>query len=185
MRRLALIALLIAVVSSAGLAADDHPVLVYPCPLADAPPTIDGVLGDAAWTGAPLVSGFTLYNKPEVMAVQTAWRATYDSERLYIGIQCAEPLAEDLAPHKTARDNHDLFGNEAVEVFLEPNHDHANYYQLAFSVGGGVWDSLKSDTVWNADIASGFLKLSAVNLACASAMIASRCLLSLRGDVRK
>jgi hypothetical protein len=110
------------------------------------------VLDDACWSEAPLVSGFVLYNEPTTVEVQTAFRVTYDADRLYFGVQCAEPRADDLGLRKTARDNHDMFGDETVEIFIEPEHDHANYFQLAFSVGGGVWDSRKSATVWNADL---------------------------------
>jgi hypothetical protein len=122
---------------------------LYPCPRADAPPVLDGVLDDPCWDAAPLVSGFTLYDKPVEVEVQTAVRVTYDDASLYFGVACAEPLSQKLAPVKAPRDTHAIFGGEAVEVFVDPKHDHTGYFQFAVSDGSGLWDSRGSDPTWN------------------------------------
>lgn len=154
-RTIACIALLVGLALPACIAQDDFPILVYPAPEAKTPPKIDGLLNDACWEDAPLVSGFTLYNKPVAAQVQTALRVTYDREFVYFAVRCTEPLSDEVSPQKTARDNHNIFREETVEFFIDPRHDHTDYYQFAVSVGGGLWDSKKSNSVWNADIKAG------------------------------
>lgn len=148
------------VAAGVALAADDYPILVYPCPLAKQPPTIDGKLDEACWSGsdaqgqeAPLVSGFTFYNKQQLVDVQTAFRLLHDDKALYVGVRCEEPLAKRLTQSPPSfRDDHPgVFGGEAIELFLDPFHDHANYYQIAVSLNGTLFDGKGTDTTWNSD----------------------------------
>lgn len=145
--------LLLSTASCAVLAGDDYAILVYPCPLAKEPPKIDGRLDEACWQEAPLVSAFTYYNKQELVDVQTAFRLLHDEKALYVGVRCDEPLAKRLSqPPPSRRDDHPaVFGNEALELFIDPFHDHANYYQIAASLSGTTYDGRGSDVSWNSD----------------------------------
>lgn len=138
-------------VTATAIAADKYPVLVYPCPRAAAPPKLDGRLDDDAWRDAPLVSAFTTYDKHETAKVQTAFRAVYDDDALYLGVQCEEPMWQKvIVAAPGMRDDHAaVFRSEAIEVFLDPKHDHANYYQIAANVSGAVFDGRGSDSTWN------------------------------------
>ncbi len=132
-----------------ALAADSFPINVYPCPRADSAPVLDGELDDAVWQQAPLVSGFTLYESGELTSPQTACRLLWDDRYLYLGARCEEPLMEQVNLTRTAHDEHALFRGEAVEFFIDPDHNHARYYQLAFSIAGSLYDGEGMSTTWD------------------------------------
>lgn len=131
-------------------AADEYPILVYPCPKAEQAPEIDGHLDDKVWDAAPLVSGFTFYNAQKLVDVQTGFRVLYDQERLYFAIRCEEPLAGKIARSVSSKDSHAaVFGAESVEVFLDPGHDHSHYFQFAGSLGGTLYDAEGHESSWD------------------------------------
>jgi hypothetical protein len=55
----------------------------------------------------------------------------------------------DLTPVVHSHDEHAIFGAEAVEVFVDPDHNHSRYYQIAYSVGGSVYDGEGVSTAWD------------------------------------
>ena len=132
-------------------AADSFPINVYPCPKAERAPVVDGKLDDDAWQQAPLVSGFTLLDTDEHTNVPTSFRVVWDEAGLYLGVHCDEPETGKLNPVRYAHDEHAVFSNETIEFFIDPNHTHGVYYQLAFSVAGSLYDGAGEDTVWNSD----------------------------------
>lgn len=146
MRRFAFAVLLAAVVAQGG---DDYAIKVYPCPRLERAPAIDGKLDDACWKAAPVVSGFTRYDKPEVVAVQTSFRVGYDAEFLYFGVHCDEPNAKRLSPTAAGRDSGQVFRGETIEIFLDPRHDHHGYHQLALNLANAFYDSLRTERSWN------------------------------------
>jgi hypothetical protein len=139
----------------AAFGQDDYPIYVYPCPKAEPAPKVDGVLDDAAWEEAPLVGGFTLYDRPEKVEVQTFLRAAWDESALYFAIRCEEPLIDKLAPKAAPRDAKPIFADEAIEIFVDPDHDHSRYYQLGINAAGSLFDGERNNTAWNGDIAIG------------------------------
>jgi hypothetical protein len=153
MRISAAVAVLCCALPCVGHAEDSFDIKVYPCPEASGPIVVDGVLSEAAWQDAPLVTGFTWYNKPELLPVQAFFRVLYDEQKLYFGVVCDEPLIDKLAPVAQSRDTHAVFDTETIEIFVDPKHD-ANYYQFAANAAGSVWDSHGTDTNWNADVSA-------------------------------
>jgi len=148
MRRLLLLApvLLAASLVQAG---DDYPIKVYPCPRLEPAPAIDGKVGDACWQKAPVVSGFTRYNKPTLMEVQTSFRVGYDDTFLYFGVHCDEPNAKRLSPTAAGRDTGQVFRGETIEIFVDPRHDHQGYHQFAVNLANAFYDSRRTDPTWN------------------------------------
>lgn len=134
-----------------AMAADGFPINVYPCPKADTTPVLDGQLDDAIWQQAPLVSGFTDFGKDTLVPVQTSFRLLWDEKYLYLGVHCDEPQVDKLSPIKYAHDEHAVFGNETIEFFVDPNHTHDVYHQLAFNVAGSLYDGEREAIVWNSD----------------------------------
>lgn len=132
-----------------GRAEDTYPILVYPAPRAQEAIQVDGRLVERAWEMAPLVSGFTFYDRPERAPVQTAFRVLFDEERLYIGVVCDEPLADRLPPRPLPRDDASLFHRESVEIFLDPLHDHTHYFQFAVDAAGSLYDAEGYNAIWN------------------------------------
>jgi len=153
MRSLAAIAIPCCALSCMAHAEDSYDIKVYPCPKASGAIAVDGVLNEAAWQAAPLVTGFTWYDKPELLPVQAFVRVLYDDRALYFGVTCDEPLVDKLVPVAQGRDVHAMFGGETIEIFVDPKHD-GNYYQFAANAAGSVWDSHGSDATWNAAVAA-------------------------------
>ena len=132
------------------LAGDVHPIHVYPCPKADKAPRLDGRLDEACWKRAPVVSGFTLFPARATANPQTSFRVVHDDEALYFGIVCDEPLAPKLTKgHPGARDGKSAFRTECIELFIDPHHDHNEYYQLAIGLPGTLYDARAYDSSWN------------------------------------
>ncbi|MBT3381340.1 MAG: hypothetical protein HN742_20265 [Lentisphaerae bacterium] len=144
------IAMLIA--PRAARATDEYELKVYPCPRTALPLTIDGKLDEEAWEEAPLVGGFTLYNKPELVEPQTYFRVLHTDEHLVFGFRCDEPMMRKLIPIPQARDAKAVFRGEAIELFIDPKHEHANYFQFAADASASVYDSKGEDPIWNADV---------------------------------
>lgn len=134
-----------------ALAADDLPINVYPAPRADTAPVLDGKLDDAVWQQAPLVSGFTLFGTDTLADVQSSFRLLWDDKYLYLGIRNDEPNMAKLLSMQFAHDEHALFGSETIEFFVDPNHSHEAYHQLAFNAAGSLYDGYREDTSWNSD----------------------------------
>ena len=128
---------------------DAYPVKVIPCPRLAPAPTIDGGLADPCWTKAPLVSGFTRYNKPVLMDVQTAFRVGHDEQHLYLAIRCDEPDIAKVTPSHAGRDSSGVFRGEAIELFVDPHHDHTRYFQIAANLAGSLYDSRGHDPSWD------------------------------------
>jgi hypothetical protein len=133
------------------VAADSLPINVYPCPKADAAPVLDGKLDDAVWQQAPLVSGFTNFGSDTLAEVQTSFRVLWDDQCLYLSVQCDEPQISKVSPVRYAHDEHAIFSNETIEFFVDPNHTHDLYYQLAFNIAGSLYDGEREATVWNSN----------------------------------
>lgn len=152
MTRTAAAVLLLVALASCALAEDAWEIKVYPAPKASGAILVDGVLNEPAWQEAPLVSGFTWYNKPELLKVQTSFRVLYDDRNLYFGVTCDEPSMSKVVPITASRDSSMVFSGEAIEIFVEPGHDHIHYYQFAANSAGTVYDGRESDLYWNAAV---------------------------------
>ena len=152
MTRTAAVVLLLLALACCALAEDSWEIKVYPAPRAAGLITVDGVLNEPSWQEAPLVSGFTWYNKPELLQVQTSFRVLYDDHNLYFGVICDEPLMSRVVPVAASRDSSLVFNGEAIEVFVDPLHDHTTYYQFAVNSAGTVYDGRGTDLYWNSGV---------------------------------
>ena len=79
--------------------------------------------------------------KNEAMPVQTFFHVTYDDAGIYFAITCDEPTPEGVRQISELRDTHDIFGQEAIEIFLDPGHTHRSLYQLAINAAGSLYDT--------------------------------------------
>jgi hypothetical protein len=141
--------LLACLMATGASAADTFPIYVYPAPAAKSAPKLDGLLDDPGWKDAPVVSGFIYYNSADKAPVQTSFRVTYDAQALYFGIFCDEPRLDLLTPKSCPRDSMEVFQTEAIELFVEPNHGDGDYYQIAANAAGSVYDSHRTEAVWD------------------------------------
>ncbi|MEA3402419.1 MAG: sugar-binding protein [Armatimonadota bacterium] len=148
----ALAVLMLVCIASWAPAADSYEIEVYPCPRAWEGVVVDGALHEAVWERAPAVNEFTFYNKPELVDVQTHVRMAYDHRALYFGVVCDEPNIDKLAQVSQVRDAHEVFHGETIELFIDPNHDQNEYYQIAVNAAASMYDSIRTDPSWSADL---------------------------------
>jgi len=136
----------------AACAQDSYDIRVYACPRADGPIAIDGVLDEAAWQRAPLSGDFTFYNKPELIEPQTGLMVTWDDAHIYFGVVCPEPNLDKLTQVGHARDSREVFHGETIEIFVDPDHDQGVYYQFGINAAASIYDSVRTDPSWSADV---------------------------------
>ena len=122
----------------------------------DEPIRIDGVLDEAAWSRAAVLSDFVQF-QPERGApasVRTAVRILYDGTAVYFGFENTDPELDKIAARISKRDS-DLKEDDAVAVWLDTYGDRrACYYFMTNLLGtqydGRVTDNgLTTDTTWD------------------------------------
>ena len=114
------------------------------------PPTIDGDLSEACWAPANAVSGFVLADGSGLPERGTrAWVAC-DAGALYFAFRCEKKPGDRLRKSVTKRDGV-VWGDDEVEVFLNPGGDGGDYYQFIVNPLGTRYDSHRTDAGWNAD----------------------------------
>lgn len=159
---------LIAIFLSVGVFAQD--TRMYECPRADQRPVIDGKLDDACWQAAPKTGQFTRVMKGPGEIKQTTFQAVYDDANLYLGVTCIEPQTGNIKADVRTRDVSAVMGDDAIEIFLQPDLDADEYYQLAANSLGTRYDGLAFEPGWNAQWqAAGSVGEGAWYLECAIA----------------
>ena len=121
------------------------PSWVYPCPKTTSPPTIDGKNDDAAYRNAPVAGGFIDYHRPtQYIKPTTTFQVVHDGKTLYFAFHCEEPeIAELKLQAPKGRDAIASVG-ETVEVFIDVNHDHDDYYQWIVGLNRDLYDAFLS-----------------------------------------
>jgi hypothetical protein len=109
------------------------------------PIKIDGVLEEPDWKNADVLTGFKPggMTKKTVKVQQSYVRVTYDTDTLYIAVECMEPQQEKIVAGKTVP--HDdkgwaVLGN-SVELFYNYPDMAERYYHLAINSNGQVIDA--------------------------------------------
>lgn len=99
---------------------------------------IDGVLSEAEWGRAPWTRDFVDIEgaaKPKP-SLRTRARLLWDDEYLYIAAELEEPHVWATLTQRDAVIYHD----NDFEVFIDPDNDTFNYYELEINALGTVWD---------------------------------------------
>ena len=110
----------------------------YDAPRVAAPPAIDGALGDAAWLTAPWTEPFVDIRGEDWPDPSRATRAkvVWDEDHLYIASELEEPhLWATLAERDAI-----LYREHDFEVFLDPDGDGLDYYELEINALGTEFD---------------------------------------------
>lgn len=119
-------------------------------PMADMAPVIDGSLSDSCWQPAPVLQ-LTKWRKSAQPAEPTQAKVCTDGKKLFVAFICAESKPDEMTRKKVGRD-HEVWGTDLVELFLDPNLDRKSYYQIEVNADGCIWDSFGKSTAWNGDI---------------------------------
>ena len=118
-------------------AATPHP-LGYVAVRALTPPRIDGRLDDDAWRAAPWTDRFVDIEgdaKPRPR-FDTRVKMLWDAEYFYVGAELGEPhVWGTLTTHDAV-----IFHDPDFEVFIDPNGDNHEYYELEINALGTTWD---------------------------------------------
>ena len=126
---------------------------------ADAPPVLDGKLDDPCWQKTKPATGFLTLSAERPASVDSFGYMCYDDAHLYIGTKYTMP--KGLKPKGTKRP-HDsyVFGDDLVEIMLDPGRTRSDYYQLAINAYGSTYDSARrrggtqNDKSWDGEWAS-------------------------------
>src|SRR5215467_2047695 len=94
-----------------------------------APPTIDGVLDEAAWSTAPAGEGFTqkVPHDGQPPTDPTVVRVLYDDDAIYIGVECPQPHTP-VTPRLTRRDR--LVESDSIAIDLGTRGDHKSTFEF-------------------------------------------------------
>jgi hypothetical protein len=110
----------------------------YTAPYADEAPVIDGELDDLVWREARWTANFIDIEGEKVKRprFQTRAKMMWDEENLYIGAWLLEPhVWGTLTEHDSV-----IFHDNDFEVFLDPDGDAADYFELEINALGTTWD---------------------------------------------
>ena len=115
-------------------------------PLLAENPVIDGVLDDAVWKTAEVVSDFVQF-QPE-FGVASPFRTEvlvgYTSETLFVAFRSFDPEPGRISSAVTSRDG-DLDRDDSVAVLLDTNHDRRTAYYFATNLLGVQQDGKIGD----------------------------------------
>jgi len=115
-----------------------EPRLSYIAARATGPLRIDGVLDDASWSAAAYTADFvdiegSLKPKP---SLRTRVKMLWDDQFLYIAAELDEPHVWGTLKQRDAV----IFHDNDFEVFIDPDGDTHEYYELEINALNTVWD---------------------------------------------
>lgn len=110
----------------------------YEAPRAAAPLVVDGRLDELAWQAAPWTSRFVDIDGVRDVPLRTRAKMLWDDQYFYIAAELEEP---DVWATLTERDAI-IFHDNDFEVFIDPDGDTHNYYELEVNALGTPWDLL-------------------------------------------
>jgi transglutaminase-like putative cysteine protease len=108
------------------------------CPRVNGPLQVTGRLDDPAWGDVPWSAPFVDIEghlKP-TPRFRTRAKFCWDDRYLYVGAYLEDPHVWGTLTEKNAI----LFNDPDFEVFLDPDRDHHNYYELEVNALGTIWE---------------------------------------------
>jgi len=118
----------------------DWSPLGYEAPRAAGPVHIDGKLDDEAWSTAPWTADFTDIEGPSRPSpfLRTRAKLMWDDEALWIGAELEETHVWGTLTERDAV----IYMDDDFEVFIDPDGDTHQYYELEINALGTEWDLL-------------------------------------------
>lgn len=143
MKMLAL-SMIVSSIITANVFASEEPY-TYSAGLVSTPPVIDGIADDEAWISAQQTSRFVYHQDNSSANVGTWAKVAYDSDNLYI---LYEAMDSDLVSTFTGHDQPTYEQDDTVEVFLDPDGDGKNYYEIGASLSASYDEVIISIDPW-------------------------------------
>jgi len=120
-------------------------------------PVIDGSLDEDCWSKTEEMDNFVNpMGKPYLMPMRTTIRVLYDSENIYLGLECQyndiealEKLVKDIRRRKDFSEKfQDIrkrrFVNKfSAEIFFDPGASRVNYYKVIINAAGQICGHFK------------------------------------------
>jgi len=126
----------------------------------DTPPVLDGIMDEAVWEQAGLISELTqvLPNTGAAPSQRTEIRILTDGRTLYVGFRCYDTDPERIVANRMGRDNFPFF-DDRVGMVLDTFHSRRNGYFFATNPNAMRHDVLLEgenfevswDTIWFAE----------------------------------
>lgn len=110
----------------------------YVCYRADTPLLVDGRLDKPAWVAAPWTDDFVNIEGDAQPGppLRTRAKMLWDDDYFYIGAELAEPhVWATLTEHDSV-----IFQDNDFEVFIDPDGDNHDYYEIEINALNTVWD---------------------------------------------
>jgi hypothetical protein len=110
----------------------------YFCYHASSPLSIDGKMDEEDWARAPWTDNFTDIegNRRPVPRFRTRVKMLWDDTYFIIGAEISEPhIWAKLVKRDTV-----IYNDNDFEVFIDPNGDNHEYYELEMNARNTVWD---------------------------------------------
>lgn len=106
------------------------------------PPDIDGRLDDPCWKNGVKLDDFVLTaGKPGQPPLnRTHCILLFDATHLYISFECLDTNMSKIKAGTNIWDDSDILYDDRVVVFLDINHDHRSYFELAVNPKGIQFD---------------------------------------------
>jgi len=108
------------------------------CYRTPAPLTIDGAIDEPAWHAVEWSAPFVDIDGRRPARLVTRMKMLWDDEYLYVAADLEEP---DVWATLTQRDSV-IFHDNDIELFIDPDGDSHDYYELEVNALGTVWDLL-------------------------------------------
>ena len=104
-------------------------------------PVLDGRLDDPCWQGTPEHTGFVEPVSAAAVSCQTTFRVVHDATGLYFGVRAQDPDARQARAKHLDHDG-PLWGDDCVEIFIDPGRSGMGYVQVIVNCRGAIWDGL-------------------------------------------
>lgn len=128
----------IAAVLETTVKAREEKPLTLEVPRAGGEVTVDGKLDEEAWKTAVSSEPMVAPQNGGKMLPETRFRLMWDDEFLYVGYDAPD---DHLHCEFEERDDA-IYNQDAVEIFLDPDGDGKNYYEIQICPAGVIFDSL-------------------------------------------
>ena len=102
---------------------------------------IDGKLDEPDWKSADTVTRFTNVFKKGTPKHQTGVKLAYDKQNLYIGIECLEPLVDEMLAYYKKHDD-PVWNDNDVELFINDPILGRSYFQFVINSDGVLCDGI-------------------------------------------
>jgi len=109
-------------------------------PKVDAPPKLDGAIGDDEWPGDPIDSFIVRDTYKPARHATRVWLA-YDQDNLYVAAEVETVNSFPIAGVKQD-DNRMIVWDDAVEVLIDADHDETYYHRFVLNARGKLLDGI-------------------------------------------